>query len=122
MWNRPPRPSMGMVGNIPPILTTNNLMNQPYNNYSIPNQYFPQNYSDQFFQNPLMAYGGQSPSIHYGGQNPFGQYFNEQNPSPIVSELARQYLYQISDSQYQKQLLEPYRQYLQDPYLINNYL
>ncbi len=108
-----------MSGNLPPILPP---ILPPNNNYSLPNQYFPQNYSNQFFENPMMTYGGQSPLMSYGEQNPFGQSFNEQTPSPLVSELARQYVYQMSDAQYQRQLLEPYQQYLQDPYLINNYL
>lgn len=117
---------MGMVGNappiVPPILPPSITINQPYNNYPMPNQYFPPNFSNQFPQNPLMSYGGQNPVMSYPDQNPFGQYYNERSPSPLVSELARQYVYQMSDAQYQTQLLEPYKQYLQDPYLVNSYL
>lgn len=45
----------------------------------------------------------------YGNQSPSGQYFNEQTPSPLITELVRQLLFQITDAQYQRELLEPYR-------------
>jgi len=82
-------------------------------NYPTYNQYSQENDSDQFFQSPMMAYGGQYPP---------GQYFNDQSPSPIISELARQYVLQATDAQYERRLLKPYRQYLEHPYLTNNYL
>jgi hypothetical protein len=138
-------PPMVMAGNAPPILppplpVNTPIHHQPYNDYLLANQYFPENYSNQFFQDPMMAYGGQGPPMPYGGygppmpyggqgppmlyggENPFQQYSYDQSPSPLVSELARQYFLQMGDAQYERQLLEPYEQYLRDPYLINNYL
>jgi len=82
-----------MNGHSPPLIPSNILANQPYNSY------FQQNYQNQFSQS-LMIHGNQSPS---------GQYFNEQTPSPLVTELVRQFLFQRTDAQYQRELLEPYR-------------
>ena len=73
-------------------------------------------------ENPFMSHAGHNSFMPYGGENPFQQYSYDQSPSPLVSELARQYFLQMGDAQYERQLLEPYEQYLRDPYLINNYL
>ena len=139
MKNSPSYPPMVMAANAPPVLPpvlppippVNPPMYQPYNDYLLSNQYVPQNYSNQFFQDPMMAYGGQGPPMPYSGYDPFmpygqqnlgGPYFYEQSPSPLVSELARQYILQASDAQYERELLAPYNQYFQDPYLVQNYL
>ena len=109
-------------------MSSNIISNQPYN-YPPYNPSFQQNSFNQFSQNPMiygnqnpMMYGNQSPMMFSGGQSPNVQYFSEPSPSPLITELAREFLSQRADMQYQRQLLEPYRQYLQDPYLINNYL
>ncbi len=58
----------------------------------------------------------------YVGQSSCGQYFSNQSSSSLISALVQQYIYfKLNDAQYQRQLFEPYRQYLQDPYLIDNY-
>jgi hypothetical protein len=60
--------------------------------------------------------------LAYGGQSPAEQYFHNPTPSPIISEIARQYVSNTNDAQYANQLLDPYRQYLHDPYLVHDYL
>jgi hypothetical protein len=138
--NRSSSPSTVLDGRSPPIITTN----PPYNSLN-PNSY-PQIYSsNQYVSNPLMSYGNQppfgeylnpnsypqvyssnqyvpNPLMSYVNQPQFGEYLNDQNPSPIISGLVRQYVFQANDALYQRQLLEPYREYLKTPYIINNYL
>jgi hypothetical protein len=105
---------MGMVDSPSPFIIPNQTFNYPdYNNQYYPNDYWQQNNLNQFYQNPMMVYGGPSPAE---------QYFSNQNPSPIISNLALEYINQTNDAQYQNQLLDPYKQYLHHPYLIHNYL
>jgi hypothetical protein len=136
-----------MGGGAPPILAANTFGNQPYN-YSHydqhPQQYhpswnsYPHEHQQQYYSQPNYPNSNQypqqqqqqyfpsdyypDPMMAYGGQSPAEQYFNNPSPSPIISALAREYVSQAADAQYQNQLLDPYRQYLNDPYLMNNYL
>lgn len=81
--------------------------------------------------NPAMYYGMANPPIYspneyYFEENPMmyypNEYYVEQSPSPMMTELARQYFYRLNDAQYERQLLEPYSQYFQQPFTINQYL
>lgn len=122
VWGQPGSYSMGMAGSPPPAVVPTHFQshqqphypnyNQQHHNY-YPDNYWEQQHSNQFYQNPMLSYGNQSAAE---------EYYYEQGPSPMISELARQYVTQAQDAQYQRQLLDPYRQYLHDPYLINNYL
>jgi hypothetical protein len=93
------------------------------------NQYIQENYLNQYIPDPMMAYGGQyPPEQYYNNPNPmmmYGDYYNDgsnsinQNSSPLVSALVRQYIREVADQQYEDQLLQPYQQ--NNPYLSNNY-
>ena len=118
-------PSLGIPAYGSPVYTVDPYMNGLYDNNNF--------YSGNYPVNPMLTYGEQYPSMNYGqadalmyqnGQylDPYSnQYYPEQNPSPIISELARQYVTDIYDQQYQSQLLQSYGQFYQDPYAINSY-
>jgi hypothetical protein len=118
-------------GNFPPIITADSLIPQLYNDpISNPYLYPQENNFNEYFQNPLMVYGGQFDDDQlYGGQFPSdhmysNQYYgdhslNDRSPSPLISALVRQHIFESSDSQYERELLDPYSQY---PYVIENYL
>ena len=77
--------------------------------------------------NGMMTYGEEYPpmnypngdlSMYYSTQNPSMNYYNE---SPMITELARQYVNQAYDQQYQTQLIQSYGQFYDNPYSINSY-
>ena len=103
-------------------MPTNSLAVQPYN-YPYADNYFPPNPIPDDY--PPHSYDSgdlfSSPSVAYGGQPyPMG-YSNTSSPSPIISALAQEYVTRAMDAQYESELLQPYQQYLEQPYLVNNY-
>ncbi|CAF0982003.1 unnamed protein product [Adineta steineri] len=143
LWSGPIPSAYPMSGGgSPQVLGINAIVNQPYNyapyHAPAPPQYHPQenysqyqhpsspppqhNYQPQYSQSDQHHYNNYDPMAAYGGQSPAEQYFNTQQAAPIISALARQYVFDIHDAQYRDELLNPYRQYAHDPYIINNYL
>ena len=135
---------MGQI--FPPIVEPTPFIGQSYNypndsgyiqedHVDQVNQYIRHNYLNQYTPDPMMAYGSQyPPEQYYNNPNPnsnpmmmYGDYYNDgqnyinQSLSPLVSALARQYIWQVADQQYEDQLLEPYQQYINNPYLSTNY-
>lgn len=84
-------------------------------------------YSEQQQQQyPSLTYGQSDPMMYPNMQysDPYlynNQYYSEQNSSPVITELARQYVNDVYDRQYQSQFVDPYQQYYQDPYSVNTY-
>lgn len=112
----------------PPMINTNYILPY-YQGNSFENGLYPNNNSYSAV-NPMMTYGEEYPpmnypngdlSMYYSSQNPSVNYYNEQNPSTMITELARQYVNQAYDQQYQTQLLQSYGQLYQNPYTINSY-
>lgn len=118
----PPAYPLAMAAAMPPFMPPTDFPVQPYN-YPNYNDYVPPNFNDYPIQNfndyPPQDYSNdffQSPPLAYGNQPPLGPYMNSPSPSPMITDLARQYVTNMSDAQYERELLEPYQQYFQDPY------
>jgi hypothetical protein len=105
-----------------PVITPHYPIQQQQYPYPDYNQYAQQMHNDQLWQQYYMNQAYQNSMMAYGDQSAAEQYYHSQDPSPLISELARQYVSQTNDMQYERQLLDPYQQYLNDPYLIQNYL
>ncbi len=121
MWNQVNSHPIPMV--IPsPVITPHYPIQQQQYPYPDYNQYAQQMHNDQLWQQYYMNQAYQNSMMAYGDQSAAEQYYHSQDPSPLISELARQYVSQTNDMQYERQLLDPYQQYLHDPYLIQNYL
>lgn len=133
-----PKKLQGHLKNNPSLIKNEYFRNAPtvamWNGFNYPPPVIP--------QNPLIYYNEPNLPMYYDMQNqpmyyPSNEYFIEQNPpmyfpeeylmeqspSPMMTELARQYFFQLNDANYERQLLQPYtQQYLQQPYTINNYM
>jgi hypothetical protein len=81
---------------------------------------------------PMMMYGVEYPPVEehlnnfdpmmmYGGSYNDGQNSVDQNPSPLMSALVRNYLYQMADAQYENEIVENYVQSMNSEYIQNNY-
>jgi hypothetical protein len=81
---------------------------------------------------PMMMYGAGYPPVEehlnnfdpmlmYGGSYNDGQNSVDQNPSPLMSALVRNYLYQMDDAQYENEIVENYVQSMNSEYIQNNY-
>lgn len=87
-----------------------------YNNYPIVDNNYPivDNNLNGYLSNPPLTYGG--------GQYPWDEYSNNQTQSPMISDLAREYMLRASDAQYERDLLGTYGQSVQPSYYTNTYL
>lgn len=86
------------------------------------------NYNPHLYSgiNPSMGYEQQYPSMNYPNEDmlmsyPMDQYYYQPNSSPLITELARQYVNDGYDQQYQSQMMQSYGQFYPDPYTINSY-
>jgi hypothetical protein len=81
---------------------------------------------------PMMMYGVEYPPVEehlnnfdpmmmYGGSYNDGQNSVDQNPSPLMSALVRNYIYQMADAQYENEIVENYFQSMNSEYIQNNY-
>ncbi|CAF3597769.1 unnamed protein product [Rotaria sp. Silwood1] len=95
----------------PPIQPTNQLTSPPMN--------YPYNQGMNDYN--LNNYTGNIP-IQYGNVYPWIDNKINQTPSPLISALAQDYVLRAYDNQYQTDLLMPYEQYNQQPFLINTYI
>ncbi|CAF3572193.1 unnamed protein product [Rotaria socialis] len=88
--------SQGMSYPMPaPVASPMNYENYQGYNYQNPNNYFPVagNNLNEYYSNPSLA---------YGGQYPWNQYENTQTPSPMISNLAREYISRVANVQYEQ--------------------
>ncbi|CAF2007841.1 unnamed protein product [Rotaria magnacalcarata] len=76
-----------------PVTSPMNYENYQGYNYQHPNDYFP------VADNNLNGYDS-NPPLTYGDQYPWNQYSNNQTPSPMISDLAREYMFRASNAQY----------------------
>ena len=95
------------------------MLNDAWNTNNNPPMGIPQYPSIPYEQPDLSMYftDVQDTSTFYPNQ-----YFHEETPSPIITDLAQQYLTRMSDALYERQLLEPYGQFSQGQFFYNAYM
>jgi hypothetical protein len=78
--------------------------------------YYPQSYSNDYYTNPMMAYGDHSPAE---------QYFHDHSSPGMYSDLAHEYGFGDEYHQYQGQFHTPYHNYnnySNNPNIMHDYL
>ena len=95
---------------------------EDYSSQYVPPQSLPHHYDYNNYTHQPSYYPVENPMLTYGNAYYNQQYNSDQSPSPLITALARQYVSDINDAQYRNHLLDPYRNYNQDPYIIHNYL
>ena len=107
IYNYPPQ----VIPQIPPIFNDQPDLSMYFDNVQDLPMYF-----DNTQDLPTYFDTVQDSSMFY----PNG-YISEEYPSPVMTELAREYVTRMTDTLYERQLLEPYGQFFQDQYFFNGY-